>query len=322
MVKFVALALLCVAAVSAQLPGYAPVGCPPTDTGCLVMLPVVPGSPKWDPLVNKLSAQQKEELFQGNLDQIKSLAFEAYQQLRKLLINLEDKFEVYVKLSNALKGGHNVRFVMVQGEADKVSLLSTELGIQFSSDSLYAPGEKPDPTAHEKALKRTMEASARWNAPDPPALIPFPERVNKFVSAEKIASLASSNRQQISLLNPPAQQQMLGLLDLLEANKNYIRLYAAIKEGHVVDYELINGSRTDLKSSASKFGLEVTDNTISTAGTTEATVDAPQQTGPLDASGFDASPLPNNACNQLSCPSRNPDEAEITIVKSVYVPPN
>jgi len=324
MMKLLAVALLCVAAASAtsQLPGLALPGCAPADSACLLLQPVVPGSPKWDPLVNKMSAQQKEELFQGNIDQIKTLAFEAYLQLRKLLVDLEDKFDVYVKLSNALKGGHNVRFVPVQGDSSKVALLATELGIQVNVDSLYAPGEKPDPNAAEKELKRTMEASARWNQPDPPALIPFPERVNKFISAQTIATLASANRQQVSKLNPPAQAKMLRLLDLLEANKNYIRLYAAIVLGHLVDYELINGSRTDLKKTASEVGLEVTDNTISTAGTTDTTVDPPPGTlGPLDASGFDAAPLPNNNCQAIGCPQRNPDEAEITYVRQVYVPP-
>jgi len=113
----------------------------------------------------------------------------------------------------------------------------------------------------------------------------------------------------LSNLAPAAQPKLQKLLDALSASRNYIRLYGAIRKGHVVDYELLNGSRSEVKSKGSALGLLVTDSSISTQGNLSTSSDEKE----VDA--FDAKVASEESSLSSNCKKPNcPKDTDVIIV--------
>lgn len=62
---------------------------------------------------------------------------------------------------------------------------------------------------------------------------------------------------QVLKLKPYAAEHILHFLKKVYDTHNHIRLFGAIRDGHVVDYELVNGDRSEVKTLGHDFGLEV-----------------------------------------------------------------
>jgi len=260
----------------------------------------------------KLTLQQKVELQAQNLDQANRLKWYASRAVRIFVLALEDKKATFIRLSNAIRDGHSVRFKFLEGqESDLAALASTYPGLKINGDSIEVAESDSIPQHHtNKFGPEAKAASKRWAdaRKDPDVKFPVPERVNKFVSAEQAESLASGNRARLSALAPDAAPKVQKFLDTLAASRNYIRLYGAIRNGHIVDYELLNGSRSELKSKGQALGLLVTDSSIATEGTLSTSADQ-KEVETFDAKAEESS-LQSNGCAKKPCPK----EGDVIIV--------
>ncbi len=74
-------------------------------------------------------------------------------------------------------------------------------------------------------------------------------------------------------LSKGAAVRVFEFLADLDDSKNYVRLYGAVKHGHIIDYELINGDRDEVKRIGDKHGLHVSSSTpLAFAGAHRLTV--------------------------------------------------
>jgi len=254
-----------------------------------------------------LTRQQKNDVQQANLGIANSLAWEAANAVSKFVLSLEDHHNTYVKLDNAISGGHFVRFQFLQGDKSAIHKVADKLKIKMSE-----PDALEIPEGHSKVLaavraehrkKREEKARQRWvkGRAEKHTTLTVHERRDKFISPEDASALMFSNRAIVGQMASDAKHKFFQFLDRLEDSHNYVRLYGAITNGHVVDYELVNGDRKDVKSAGDAAGLEVSDTSITTKGTLSK--------GNHDSDSFEAnvpseeSSAHKGPCGGHKCPS-------------------
>jgi len=237
--------------------------------------------------------------------------------VRNFILALEEKHNTYVKLSSPIEKGHSVRFKFIEGKQDLLGEVAAHEGVQIKGDSIEVAENRSWHHENEAAAAaRTQKASERWQAArkDPEASFAIPNEASRYVSEEQILTLQGTNRAIALTMAADAFLRLERFLHALDRGRNYIRLYGQIKGGHVVDYELLNGKRADVKSVGQSFGLVVSDQSITTPGDLEPGANPVH--GPKDGDAFNpAPPAEHSAENSGVCqPPRCPKDTDVIIV--------
>jgi len=220
----------------------------------------------------KLTPQQKIELQQANKDLAKRLAHDAHALIHNFIDKLEDE-KTYVKLTSPINLGHSIRFKFIEGDEDAVEEIAAEMGLHVKGDSIEVPEgleHKLREIQQKENHANSQAASEKWQEArklDAEGEVHLPDVATQYISPEQAMNLHNSNRASVLQLKPWAAHKILQFLKKIADSHNHIRLYGGIKDGHVIDYELINGIRSEVVDIGKAFDLEVTDHSISTKGT-------------------------------------------------------
>ncbi len=76
---------------------------------------------------NKLNANDIEELFNQNMDQVDKMDIGSGSMVKQVVLELEEE-KTYIKLSNAVEGGHTVDYQLLEGKKDLIYAFGNYLG--------------------------------------------------------------------------------------------------------------------------------------------------------------------------------------------------
>jgi hypothetical protein len=97
-------------------------------------LAVIPIPKASQPQAIHLSDLEMDRLFTGNMTQIARLSVAAGSLVKGLIMELERR-DTYVRLFNAVTGGHKIRYQLLVGKEGLVKRLATALGLDHRSPS-------------------------------------------------------------------------------------------------------------------------------------------------------------------------------------------
>ena len=84
----------------------------------------------------KLSASEKDALFEANVQQIDSMNIAAGSMVKGVIMELQrDNRNTYIRLHDAVPGGHIVHYDFVEGDKDLVFRVARALGFEEVTES-------------------------------------------------------------------------------------------------------------------------------------------------------------------------------------------
>ena len=83
-----------------------------------------------------MTEEQKNQLFNHNMEELNKLNVAAGSMIKALLIGIESNGSTYIRLSNAQQSGNKVDYAYMEGDETMVEKIGRALGLVVSVTSL------------------------------------------------------------------------------------------------------------------------------------------------------------------------------------------
>ena len=235
-------------------------------------------------MLRGISLQDQQFLDDHNSEMVRRMADKARVEIKDMLNKLRSaELYTFIKLFNPVPKGHSVHFGIVSGERSAVESAAKEFGLTIEGDSIHAAqADSVEVNPEENDDKFINTTSTDLDINDGGSQVVYKDVIERHLSKGEKMDVDGINEHAYNALSTEFCKALHPFIDALEKHGIFVRMINPIPKGHIVNYELVAGSRAVLKKVGAESGLTVTDNRIEL--TSENSVSAEAET----VDGFEA----------------------------------
>ena len=83
-----------------------------------------------------MTEEQRNQLFVHNMNELDKLNTASGSMIKAFVLGIESNSQTYIRLNNAVQGGHRVEYVYVEGDESMIDRIGRALGLIITVTTL------------------------------------------------------------------------------------------------------------------------------------------------------------------------------------------